>query len=458
MHKIYVLDTNVLLHDPTAIQAFKEHKVIIPMTVLEELDSIKDRKQKDVSREARIAISSIDKLLADATPKQMLKGVRVAENSRGTLAIFADQLIAESIVGPVFNASPQQNNDNRIINVALSLQKQHPEDFVCLVTKDINMRIKAKGCGLENVEDYRRDKVLDDIDLLYHGHTRIAGSFWDTVEDVETLRDGARVIHRIGRQHLPERCYPNMFICDDEDFVGHVEVVDAKFVQVRDLSGDQLMRQQCWGLHPRNFEQAMAMFLLQHQNIDLNILTGPAGSGKTLLALSCALHGILEEKRFEKLIVARSTPPIAEDIGFLPGSEEEKMAPWLAAFDDNLEVLHGRDESPFSSIDYVKEKANIQFKSLNFMRGRSFNNTFIIIDEAQSLTQFQLKSIITRVGQNSRIAILGNLAQIDNHYINPLTSGLTYCVEKMKRFHHCGIMHVNGIERSRLAAFAEENL
>lgn len=202
----------------------------------------------------------------------------------------------------------------------------------------------------------------------------------------------------------------------------------------------------------------MALFLLNEPDIDINILTGPAGSGKTLLALASALHGIIEHKRFDKLIVARSTPPIAEDIGFLPGTEEEKMAPWLAAFEDNLEVLHGKDESPFSSIDYVKEKANIQFKSLNFMRGRSFNNTFIIIDEAQSLTQFQLKSIITRVGPNSKIVLLGNLAQIDNNYINPLTSGLTYCVEKMKHFGHAGIMHIKGIERSRLAAFAEENL
>jgi PhoH-like ATPase len=190
----------------------------------------------------------------------------------------------------------------------------------------------------------------------------------------------------------------------------------------------------------------------------MTVLTGPAGSGKTLIALAYGLHATLEEKKFDKIIIARSTPPIAEDIGFLPGTEEEKMAPWLAAFEDNLEVLHGGDESPRASIDYIKQRANIQFKSLNFMRGRSFNRAYIIIDEAQGLTQFQLKSIVTRVGANSKIVVLGNLAQIDNKYITPLTSGLTYLVEKCKGFEHAGIMHVNGIERSRLAAFAEENL
>ena len=165
-------------------------------------------------------------------------------------------------------------------------------------------------------------------------------------------------------------------------------------------------------------------------------VSAPAGSGKTLLALAYGLHAILEEGRFNKLIVARSTPPIAEDIGFLPGTEEEKMAPWLAAFDDNLEVLHGSDESSQGSIEYVKERANIQFKSLNFMRGRSFNNAYIIIDESQGLTQFQLKSIISRVGADSKIVVLGNLAQIDNKYITPLTSGLTYLVEKSKAYPH----------------------
>ena len=457
MQKIYVLDTNVLLHDPTAIQAFQEHKVMIPMTVLEELDVIKDRKDKDVSKEARIAINSIDKLLGDASPKQMQEGVKLHPNSAGTLAIYPDQMVSDAVSGAFINTSAQQNNDNLIISTALSLQKHHPDAYVCLVTKDINMRIKAKGCGLEHVEDYRRDKVLDDIDLLARGYTNMAGSFWDNIDTLDTVREGHKTIHHIRADLLPE-AYPALFIRDNEDFVGFVESIHNGVVYLRDLSGDQLMRQQCWGLHPRNVEQAMALFLLNNPSLDLTILTGPAGSGKTLLALAAGLHSIIENRQFDKLIVARSTPPIAEDIGFLPGSEEEKMTPWLAAFEDNLEILHGRDESPFSSIEYVKEKANIQFKSLNFMRGRSFNNTYVIIDEAQSLTQFQLKSIITRVGQNSKIVLLGNLAQIDNNYLSPLTSGLTYCVEKMKHFEHAGLMHIQGIERSRLAAFAEGNL
>jgi len=457
MQKIYVLDTNVLLHDPTAIHAFHEHKIVIPMTVLEELDSIKDRKQKDVSREARIAINSIDAIVRDASPKAMQAGVPIAESIPGKLCIYDDQSVSDVGIASVIAGSPQQNNDNRIINVALALQKQYPDNFVCLVTKDINMRIKAKGHGLEHVEDYRRDKVIDDISLLAHGHIKVEGSFWDTIKDVQTEHGEGKTLHIINIDAI-ESPYPGLFIADDEDFIGYVESVNEHSITLQDLSGDQLMRQQIWGLTPRNLEQAMAMFILNKDDVDLSILTGPAGSGKTLLALANGLEAIIERKEYDKLIVARSTPPMAEEIGFLPGTEEEKMAPWLAAFEDNLEVMHGRDESPYGSMEYVKEKANIQFKSLNFMRGRSFNNAYIIIDEAQSLTQFQLKSIITRVGQSSKIVILGNLAQIDNHYINPLTSGLTYLVEKMKWFDHAGIMHINGIERSRLAAFAEENL
>ncbi|MEP5764675.1 MAG: PhoH family protein [Halieaceae bacterium] len=459
--KIYVLDTNVLLHDPTSVLAFNEHRIVLPMTVLEELDDIKDRRDKTVSREARIAIQMIDKVVDEASPGELQEGVDIPGSSLdgplGKLSIYPDQLLADNSDIPFLNDTQDQANDNRIINVALRLQAEHPQDFVCLVTKDINMRLKAKGSGLEHVEDYRRDRVLDDIDLLAKGCDQIEGDFWSGIEQVDTLREGDRTLHRVPRECLP-RAYPNMFLFDDKEFFAYVKRIDEDYVYLRCDSRDNLMNTRFWGLSPRNLEQAMAMELIDDDEVDMTVLTGPAGSGKTLIALAYGLHAILEQKKYNKLIVARSTPPIAEDIGFLPGTEEEKMAPWLAAFDDNLEILHGTDECSHGSIEYVKERANIQFKSLNFMRGRSFNNAYIIIDESQGLTQFQLKSVITRVGADSKIVVLGNLAQIDNKYISPLTSGLTYLVERCKQYPHAGIMHINGIERSRLAAFAEENL
>ncbi|MBT8150907.1 MAG: PhoH family protein [Gammaproteobacteria bacterium] len=460
MNKIFVLDTNVLLHDPMAIHAFAEHRVVIPMTVLEELDAIKDRRDKDVSREARIAINAIDDILENASPKAIQQGVEIPGTAakRGTLAIFPDQLIDHSNSALLLNNPVHHYNDDRIINVALHLQAEDDKRVVCLVTKDINMRLKAKGSGLEHVEDYKKDKVVDDIEFMAKGYEQYQGDFWAQVEKVETLHgDDGSVRYRLDRAYLPD-AYPQMLVFDEQQFAGQVLEVGEKHIEILHLDKDRLLEQTLWGISPRNFEQAMAFHLIQRDDVDLMVMTGPAGSGKTLIALAYGLQAILEEKRFDKIVVARSTPPIAEDIGFLPGTEEEKMAPWLAAFDDNLEVLHSGDENMTSSIEYIKERANIQFKSLNFMRGRSFNNAYIIIDEAQGLTQFQLKSIITRVGNNSKIIVLGNLAQIDNKYISPLTSGLTYLVEKSKAFQHAAIMHVNGIERSRIAAFAEEQL
>lgn len=462
--KSYVLDTNVLLHDPMAVHAFNEHKVVIPMTVLEELDQIKDRRDKDVSREARIAIGNIDKILANADTRAIQEGVEIfspvssESGNAGTLAVYPDQLLSHETESKFLRTNIEHDNDNRIINVALKLQEADEDIRVVLVTKDINMRLKAKGSGLLHVEDYRNDKVLDDIDLLATGTQPVDGRFWDRVETVKTVQELRATLHEVPRDTLDSNSYLNQFVVDETGFVGRITRLEKETAALQDLNTEILMSQRVWGLTPRNLDQALALHLLRQQELDLNILVGPAGSGKTLLALAYGLHAILEEKRYNKLIVARSTPPIAEDIGFLPGTEEEKMAPWLAAFDDNLEVLHGSDESPYGSVEYVKERANIQFKSLNFMRGRSFSNAYIIIDEAQGLTQFQLKSIITRVGQNSKIVILGNLAQIDNKYITPLTSGLTYIVERFKNYPSSGLMHIKGIERSRLAAFAEENL
>lgn len=464
VRKKYVLDTNVLLHDPMAMYAFNEHSVIIPMTVLEELDQIKDRRDKDVSREARIAIQNIDKILANASTREIQEGVEIfsAVNTgrarNGILSVYPDQLLRHDNETQFLRTDLHHDNDNRIINVALMLQEGEPDAFVCLVTKDINMRLKAKGSGLQHVEDYRNDRVLDDIDLLANGQLHLPGSFWDSVEQVSSVQEARSTIHEVASSALPDSIYLNQFVIDEAGFIGRILRKDDQRVAMMDINREVLMAQRVWGLTPRNLDQALALHLLRQADLPINLLVGPAGSGKTLLALAYGLHAIIEEKRFNKLIVARSTPPIAEDIGFLPGTEEEKMAPWLAAFEDNLEVLHGNDVSATGSMDYVKQRANIQFKSLNFMRGRSFSNAYIIIDEAQGLTQFQLKSIITRVGQNSKIVILGNLAQIDNKYITPLTSGLTYVVERFKAYSGAGLMQISGIERSDLAAFAEENL
>jgi len=331
IRKTYVLDTNVLLPDPMAVTAFKQHHMVIPMTVLEELDHIKDRHDKTVSREARIAIQMIDKVVGEASPQAIQEGVPVPGSALegqalGTLAIYPDQRLSANTEVPYLDGTPDQANDNRIINVALRLQAENPNDFICLVTKDINMRIKAKGSGLMHVEDYRRDRVLDDIDLLATGYEHISGDFWSTISEVDTLREGDCTLHRIPRKSLPQ-AYPNMFVYDDQEFMAFVKRIDRDFVYLRCDSRDNLMHKRFWGLAPRNLEQAMAMSLLDDDGVDMTVMTGPAGSGKTLLALAYGLHAILEKRKFSKLIVARSTPPIAEDIGFLPGTEEEKMAP-----------------------------------------------------------------------------------------------------------------------------------
>ncbi|WP_372760577.1 PIN domain-containing protein, partial [Litorivivens sp.] len=265
MEKLFVLDTNVLLHDPMALNAFQEHRVVIPMTVLEELDAIKDRRDKDVSREARIAIQAIDKIMFNASPAEIQAGVEIPtarEDGRcGTLSIFADQLISHDSDAPYLDGSVHQTNDNRIINVAMHLQATRPEAYVCLVTKDINMRLKAKGSGLANVEDYRRDRVLDDIEYMAKGYEQISGDFWAGVEEVETVRDGAQTLHTIDRARHPS-AHLNQFLLDEHDFVGYVRNVSENRLQVLDLSREQLMHQRLWGLKPRNMEQAMAFFLV----------------------------------------------------------------------------------------------------------------------------------------------------------------------------------------------------
>jgi len=456
--RIYVLDTNILLHEPLAFLSFKENDVVVPMTVLEELDYIKDSK-KDVARDARVCIRAMEDLLRDASPEEMLAGVPLSgfgagENRpTGTLSIYADLNMTES--QQIFASD---ENDNRIINVALHLQTMFATQEVVLVTKDINMRLKAKGAGLAHVEDYRTDQLISDIKYLTRGYHQFEGDFWERVKSVDSRSEGRDTIHTVPRSLLPE-AYINEFLLDESNqFAGLVESMDSDQMEILDLGYERLMSRHAWGINPKNIGQAMALHSLLDPHIDLVILTGPAGSGKTLLALAAALEMVVERNMYDKIIVTRNTPEIAESIGFLPGTEEEKMAPWLAAITDSLEVLHKHDENTKGSMSYIMEKANIQFKSVNFMRGRSIQNSIVILDESQNLTASQLKTIITRCGEGTKLICSGNLAQIDSNYLSAVTSGLTYLVEKFKDFSGSATINLDGVVRSRLADFAEHHL
>jgi PhoH-like ATPase len=453
---IYILDTNILLHEPFAFLSFKEHDVVVPMTVLEELDSIKDR-QKDVSRDARVAIRALEDILSDASPEQVLAGVKLPQNDdqhpSGCLSIINDYSLEQTAKTLSFN-----ENDNRIINAALHIQKEKPSNKIVLVTKDINMRLKAKGAGLAHVEDYRTDQLIDDIKFLTKGYHQFEGDFWQKIKVCETQTEGRNTTHFIDKNTIPVN-YMNEYLIDEsESFAGKVTGWSDDQVSILDLGRERLLSKTAWGIHPKNIYQGMAMDALLDPSIDLVILTGPAGCGKTLLALATALEQVVERGLYDKIIVTRSTPEIAESIGFLPGTEEEKMAPWLAAITDSLEVLHKQDESMSGSLDYIMDKANIQFKSVNFMRGRSIQNALVLLDECQNLTASQLKTIITRCGEGTKIVCSGNLAQIDSNYLTAVTSGLTYIVEKFKDFPGSATINLNGVVRSRLASFAEENL
>jgi len=455
--KFYVLDTNILLHEPLAFLNFQEHNVVIPMVVLEELDRIKDR-QKDVSRDARVAIRALEDALHDASPEAITAGVPLTRmigehKAQGTLSIFPDFQLRQNEAELSLN-----ENDHRIIQAALELQKQHNATRVVLVTKDINMRLKAKGAGVKYVEDYRTDQLIDDIALLSKGFFHFEGDFWASVGEVTSEQDGRDTYHFLSREYIPT-VYPNQYLIDDTPhFSARVVSYTDTHVKILDLGRERLMSQRAWGISPKNIYQAMGMQALLDPTLDLVILTGPAGCGKTLLALATSLEQVIEKGLYEKIIVTRNTPEIAESIGYLPGTEEEKMAPWLAAITDSLEVLHKQDENMEVSLNYIMQKANIQFKSLNFMRGRSIQNAIVILDEAQNLTASQLKTIVTRCGAGTKIICSGNLAQIDSYYLTAVTSGLTYIVERFKGYHGSATMNLNGVVRSSLAQYAEENL
>ena len=452
--KAYVLDTNVLIHDPNAILNFDEHQVVIPMTVLEELDKLKNG-HKSIAADCRSAIRLIDRVIGESPTDKVARGVPIPRDGntlRGSLAILMNRSGE-----PPEACLPNENNDNKIINRIVQLQLENPDTRYILVTKDINMRLKARGCNLE-AEDYHNDQLISDIRQLTTGYHEFPGSFWDGVQHVDTIQRENGTFHSLARSVFDTQLYVNQYVLDEQEFLARIEEVTDEHVLVRHLKRDSLMHLNAWGLQPRNIYQAMALHALMDPDIHLVNLTGPAGSGKTILALAAAIELTVARKHYNKIIVTRSTPPLAEEQGFLPGTEEEKMDPWLGAITDNIEALHLQDESPSGSIEYVKQKANIQFKALNYIRGRSFQKSMILIDESQNLTPHQMKAIITRAGEGSKVVCLGNLAQIDTPYLSPISSGLTYMTERFKGFRHGTSLRLNGIPRSLLAEYAEANL
>lgn len=451
---LYILDTNVLIHDPAAILEFEEHHVIIPMTVLEELDKLKSGRQA-IAADCRQAIRGIDEILGRASPDEIEKGIPIQRGDKGpdhgSLSILMTHAPDNLAI------LPAHLNDNKIINDICLLKENRPNQRTVLVTKDINMRLKARGCGIES-EDYHNDQLVSDINLLDAGYLEFEGSFWDHIENVETEQQSGRTLHRITKTESLQEIYPNNFIVDEQGMIARAVEVTDDTVTLLHMEHTRFLRQEAWGLRPRDVYQAMALNLLLDPEVHLVSLTGSAGSGKTILALAAAIEMTVASKLYRRIIVTRSTQGLDEDIGFLPGTEEEKMEPWLGAITDNLEALHYDDEDAEGSIDYILKKVPLHFKSLNYIRGRSFQHSLILIDESQNLTPHQIKTIVTRAGNGSKVICLGNLSQIDTPYLSATSSGLTNLIERFKGFRHGGSIRLQGVPRSLLAEYAETNL
>jgi PhoH-like ATPase len=458
--KLFVLDTNVLMHDPTCLFRFDEHDIYLPIATLEELDSHK-RGLSDVSRNARQASRFLDEIVSGKV-SDIKAGlpIRVRDGQAAKGRLF---LQTEAMNGQLPATLASGKTDNQILAVVRSLQEKDAERQVVLVSKDINMRIKARALGLA-AEDYTNDKVLEDADLLYTGVRRLPKDFWETHgRDVESWKKDGHTYYRV-RGPLVGKLHVNEFVYDEsgeKPLYALVKETSGKLAVIETLRDYTHAKNAVWGITARNREQNFALNLLMNPGVDFITLLGQAGTGKTLLALAAGLTQVLDDKRYSEIIMTRVTVPLGEDIGFLPGTEEEKMQPWMGALEDNLDVLNASDESGgewgrAATRDLVRSR--IKIKSLNFMRGRTFVNKWLIIDEAQNLTPKQMKTLVTRAGPGTKVVCLGNIAQIDTPYLTEGSSGLTYVVDRMKDWPHAGHITLARGERSRLADHAADVL
>jgi PhoH-like ATPase len=457
--KLFVLDTNVLMHDPTSLFQFEEHDVYVPMAILEELDGHK-KGLSEVARNARQASRFLEELVADVE-QDIANGIPL--DSRGNRAATGCLFLqTEAINGELPARLASGRTDNQIIGVVKFLQNRHAGRQVILVSKDINMRIKARTLGLA-AEDYYNDKVLEDTELLYTGALELPPDFWERHgANMQSWQSGGRSLYRIGGP-LVASLYVNQFVHlpAEPTFDAWVKETDGHRAVLETLRDHTQARNNVWGITARNREQNFALNALMSSEIDFVSLVGQAGTGKTLLALAAGLQQTLEHKTFTEIIITRVTVPLGEDIGFLPGTEEEKMNPWMGALEDNLDVLDQSDDEAgewgrAATRDLIRSK--IKVKSLNFMRGRTFLNKYLVIDEAQNLTPKQMKTLVTRAGPGTKVVCLGNIAQIDTPYLTEGSSGLTYVVDRFKGWRHASHVTLQRGERSRLADYASEAL
>jgi len=461
--KIFVLDTNVLLHDPSSLFRFEEHDVFLPIVTLEELDNNK-KGMSEVARNARQVSRSLDALVGESgndTPANIEAGIALSglghTDSSGKLLL---QTLALQTALPETLAAGKA--DNQILGVVQALQRLHPSRQVVLVSKDINMRIKARALGLR-AEDYHNDQVIDDLELLYAGTLALPADFWDKhSKGMESWQQGGYNWYRLSGPAVPGFMLNQFVYIDGETpLAAQVKELNGKTAVLQTLRDFGHLKNAVWGVTARNREQNFAMNLLMNPEIDFVTLLGQAGTGKTLLALAAGLAQTLEQKRYSEIIVTRATVPVGEDIGYLPGTEEEKMQPWMGALEDNLEVLNqgnqaGGEWGRAAANDLIRSR--IKVKALSFMRGRTFINKYLIIDEAQNLTPKQMKTLITRAGPGTKVICLGNIAQIDTPYLTESSSGLSYVVDRFKGWGHAGHVTLQRGERSRLADYAADAL
>ena len=462
--KLFVLDTNVLMHDPMSLFRFEEHDIFLPMIVLEELDGHK-KGMTEVARNARQVSRTLD-ALAGAQDADIAVGLKLDgtghREAKGRLFFQTQPL---SYVLPT--SLPQGKADNQILGVVGALRELHKPTEVVLVSKDINMRVKARALGL-HTDDYQNDKTLEDGDLLYSGSLALPADFWEkNGKKVESWQTGGHTFYRINGPIVPSLLI-NQFVYFEAPgepvLYARVTEITGKTAVIKTLKDYGHAKNNVWGVTTRNREQNYAMNLLMDPEVDLVTLAGTAGSGKTLMAVAAGLTQVLDQRRYTEIIMTRATVSVGEDIGFLPGTEEEKMGPWMGALDDNLEFLVKNDGNSGGAGEWGRAATNelirskIKIKSMNFMRGRTFLNKYVIIDEAQNLTPKQMKTLITRAGPGTKIVCMGNLAQIDTPYLTEGSSGMTYAVDKFKGWPHGGHITLARGERSRLADFASEVL